>query len=127
MTKQEIDQKIKNVADKIAVEYKPEKIILFGSFAWGNPTEDSDVDLFIVKRSKKKRADRGRELSSKLFGYEFPAMDILIYTPEEVEKSINEYKNLFIEDILRHGKVLYAKQKNAFIIALPKRPLNILH
>lgn len=127
MTKQEIDQKIKNVADKIAVGYKPEKIILFGSFAWGNPTEDSDIDLFIVKRSKKKRIDRERELNSKLFKYEFPAMDILIYTPEEVEKSINEYKNLFIEDILRHGKVLYTKQKNAFIITLPERPLNILH
>jgi len=54
-------------------------------------------------------------------------MDILVYTPEEVEKSINEYKNLFIEDILRHGKVLYAKQEKPFIITLPKRPLNILH
>lgn len=127
MTKQKTDQKIRDIADKIATEYKPEKIILFGSFAWGNPTKDSDIDLFIVKHSKKKRLDRERELNSKLFGYEFPAMDILIYTPEEVKKSINEYKNLFIEDILRHGKVLYIKQKSAFNFALPKRPLNILH
>ena len=40
--------KIREVADKIALEYQPEKIILFGSFAWGTPNKDSDIDLFIV-------------------------------------------------------------------------------
>ncbi|MEK7658317.1 MAG: nucleotidyltransferase domain-containing protein [Patescibacteria group bacterium] len=127
MTTQEAEQKIKNIVDKIALEYKPEKIILFGSFAWGKPNQDSDVDLFVVKQSKKKRIDRERELRLKLFGYNFPAMDILIYTPEEVEKSVNEYKNLFIEDILRNGKVIYAKHGKALNIVFPKRPLNILH
>lgn len=127
MTKQETEQKIKDIVDKIALKYRPEKIILFGSFAWGKPTKDSDIDLFIVKHSQKRRIDRERELKLKLFRYKFPAMDILIYTPEEVEKSINEYKNLFIEDILRHGKVLYAKRGNTFAIVLPKRQLSILH
>jgi len=60
MTKEKVDIKIKDIADKIATKYKPEKIILFGSFALDNPTEDSDVDLFIVKRSKKKRIGRER-------------------------------------------------------------------
>ena len=54
-------QKIKQVAAKIVQEYKPEKIILFGSHAWGKPIPDSDVDLFIVKNSNKRRSDREYE------------------------------------------------------------------
>lgn len=123
----EITDNIKNISDKIIAEYKPEKIILFGSFAWGNPTKDSDIDLFIIKRSMKRRSYRERELKTKLFEYKFPAMDILIYTPKEVEKSVNKYKNLFIEDILRNGKVVYSRPGNTSNITFPKRPLNILH
>jgi len=41
-------EKIQEVADKIATEHNPEKIILFGSYAWGSPTEDSDVVLEIL-------------------------------------------------------------------------------
>ncbi|KKQ23502.1 MAG: hypothetical protein A3G45_01980 [Candidatus Staskawiczbacteria bacterium RIFCSPLOWO2_12_FULL_37_15] len=123
----EITDKIKNIIDEIVRQYRPEKIILFGSFVWGNPNKDSDIDLFIIKQSQKSRIERQRELRLKLFGSDFPAMDILVYTPEEVEKSINEYKNLFIEDILRHGKVLYSKPGSLFNVALPKRRLNILH
>lgn len=54
-------QKLKKVTEKIVKEYKPEKIILFGSHAWGKPSRDSDVDLFIVKNSKKRRSDREYE------------------------------------------------------------------
>ena len=113
--------------DILKEHYRSEAIILFGSFVWGNPNKDSDIDLFIIKQSQKSRIERQRELRLKLFGSDFPAMDILVYTPEEVGKSINEYKNLFIEDILRHGKVLYSKPGSLFNVALPKRRLNILH
>ena len=48
------EQKLKEITDKIVKEYQPEKIILFGSWAWGEPHEWSDVDLFIIKRSEKR-------------------------------------------------------------------------
>jgi len=83
--------------------------------------------LLVIKDSRKKRFERERELRSKLFGHNFPAIDILVYTPEEIRKSINEYKNLFIEDILRNGRVIYTKPGSVFSITFPKRPLNILH
>ena len=51
MVKEETKRKIQAIADKIAREYKPEKIILFGSYAWGHPHEDSDLDFFIVKKT----------------------------------------------------------------------------
>ncbi|MFA6047919.1 MAG: nucleotidyltransferase domain-containing protein [Parcubacteria group bacterium] len=124
------EAKIPEIKERIVKEIDPEKIILFGSYAWGNPTEDSDVDLFVVKKSSEKRLERQRKLRKILFDSisgNFPAMDILVYTPEETEKSVNEHKNLFIEDILRHGKTIYTKPKSAFNVKLPARPLTILH
>ena len=47
MSKKEIDKKIAEITDKIVKEFKPEKIILFGSYAWGKPNKDSDIDLLV--------------------------------------------------------------------------------
>lgn len=106
--KKKNQKEIKRITNQIVKKYKPEKIILFGSYAWGMPTKDSDVDLFIVKRSRKRRIDRVRELSKYLFGHDFPAMDILIYTPAETKKRLS-INDPFIEDIVSKGKLLYVK------------------
>ena len=50
--------KISEIISKIANGYKPEKIILFGSYATGNPTEDSDLDLFVIKETDLPKPDR---------------------------------------------------------------------
>lgn len=121
------DKKIQEIADKIVKEYQPEKIILFGSYAWGKPHKDSDVDLLVVKNSSENRFERQRSLRKLLFDGDYPAMDLMVYTPEEIEKSVNKNKNLFIEDILRHGKIIYNKPRSMFKIRLPLRPLTILH
>jgi len=120
------EQNILEIKDKIVKEFSPEKIILFGSYAWGNPTDDSDVDLLIVKKSKKPRIERTQEMKKFLWRDKVP-MDLLVYTPEEIAKSINENQNLFIEDIVRNGKILYEKPGNAFAIMFPQRPLIVLH
>jgi predicted nucleotidyltransferase len=96
---------ISKIKDKIVREIKPEKIILFGSYAWGEPTEDSDVDLFIIQKSKEPRRIRQKELRRKLWGSDVP-MDLLVYTPEEIEKRL-EIDDPFILHILNKGKVLY--------------------
>lgn len=125
MDKSAVEQKIQAIVDKIVQEYQPEKIILFGSWAWGEPHEDSDVDLFIIKKTHQARLDRSRELQRILTHREVP-LDFLVYTPEEVEESINENHNLFIEDIMRNGKVLYTRPDGGISITLPKRALTIL-
>lgn len=99
---------INEIRDKIVREYKPEKIILFGSYAWGKPHEWSDVDLFIVKKSKKRRIEREYELRMKLIDDNFPPMDLLIYTPKEVEKRF-EIGDFFIQDIFSKGIILYGQ------------------
>jgi len=118
-------EKIPEIKEKIVREIDPEKIILFGSYAWGKPTEDSDVDLFIIKASGERRINRARRVREAISGSDVP-VDILVYTPEEIKKSINESHNLFIEDIIRNGKTIYEKSANTFGVVFPSRPLTIL-
>jgi predicted nucleotidyltransferase len=101
-------RELRRVAEKIITEYQPEKIILFGSWAWGVPHEWSDIDLFILKESNKRRLEREQELRLKLFGNKFPPLDLLIYTPKELEKRLS-IEDFFIGDIVQKGTILYAR------------------
>ena len=107
MEKQITEEKIQEVAQKIAKEFQPEKIILFGSYAWGKPHKDSDVDLFVIKNTNIPSLKRIETLDRIFSRREFP-MDFLVYTPAEVEKSLNR-EDFFVQDILTKGKVLYAQ------------------
>lgn len=55
------------IVNKIIKDYHPDKIILFGSFAKGNPRPESDIDLLIIKETKKRRVDRFVEVKRLLF------------------------------------------------------------
>lgn len=101
-----INQKLSEITEKIVNEFKPEKIILFGSYAWGNPNTDSDIDLFVVKKTDKSRLERGVEAEKILWGFGVP-IDILVYTPEEVQNRL-QLKDFFIENIFTKGKILYS-------------------
>lgn len=99
-------QKLKKIVDKIVKEYKPEKIILFGSYAWGKPRKDSDVDLFIVKKDKKNfLADQ--QIVRKIIDGEIAA-DVLIYTPIEIKRRLN-LGDFFFENIINNGIYIYGK------------------
>lgn len=98
-------QTIKNITDKIAEEFSPAKIILFGSYGWGMPHEDSDIDLFIIKETNDRRIDRERAVRKIIFGIE-TSLDILVYTPDEVSRRL-ALEDPFISQILTKGKTLY--------------------
>lgn len=98
------DKKLSEIVVKIAEEFKPEKIILFGSWAWGEPGPDSDVDLLIIKKTEDTRK-LAREIDDVLFPRSFP-IDLIVYRPDQVEKR-NKMGDFFISDILSKGKVLY--------------------
>ena len=99
-------EKLKEITDKIVKEYKPEKIILFGSWAWGKPGLDSDVDLFVVKDTKNTRKT-AQEIDGLIFPRPFP-VDLIVYTPAQLEKR-KKMNDFFIKDIITKGRVLYAK------------------
>jgi len=100
------DQKIKEITDKIIQEYQPEKIILFGSWAWGKPTEDSDVDLLIVKDT-----NNTRKFAMEIDGFVFPRpfpIDFIVYTSSQLKKELN-LEEPFVSKVAKDGKVLYKK------------------
>ncbi|MEK7172547.1 MAG: nucleotidyltransferase domain-containing protein [Patescibacteria group bacterium] len=106
MDARNIGEKIKEVSQKIAKEFKPEKIILFGSRAWGEPSPDSDVDLLVIKKAADNRK-LAREIDSSIFPRPFP-LDLIVYGPEQVEQR-KLRGDFFINDILTKGKILYAQ------------------
>jgi predicted nucleotidyltransferase len=105
MNARTIRKNIKVVADQIAREFLPEKIILFGSYAWGEPGPDSDVDLLIIKKTDDTRRT-AREIDSALFPRPFP-LDLIVYDPEQVVRR-REAGDAWINHVLMKGKVLYA-------------------
>jgi predicted nucleotidyltransferase len=107
-----VAQTLPQAIERIVAALKPEKIILFGSYADGNPTHDSDVDLLVIMETKKKRANRYLAVSSLLHPRQFP-VDIIVKTPKEVEEALKGGKDnsFFIREIIKKGKVLYDRHQ----------------
>ena len=105
--KQEFKKEIENITQQLIAKYRPEKIILFGSFARGEETENSDIDLLFVKESAQKRPFRIKEVFTALRGLrrDYP-LDPIVYTAQELEKrkALGDY---FIKRVLAEGKILY--------------------
>ncbi len=100
---------ISEVVEKIKTEYQPEKIILFGSYAYGTPSEDSDIDLFIIKDTDKRRIDRFIEVSPLVENPDYHiSISPLVYTPKEIEHRL-AIGDQFLEEVLTKGEVLYAR------------------
>ena len=104
--------------DNVIVSLKPSdpyKIVLFGSYANGNPTEHSDIDLMVildnehVSKTYQERLDKRVYIRRLLreVNREYP-LDLLVYSKAELQK-VREYGNPFIIDIEKTGKVIYEK------------------
>ena len=96
---------IAGVAKAIVENFHPEKIILFGSYASGNPTPDSDLDFLVVMNTDQPRNKRSFAIRS-MFNPVPCAMDILVYTPDEVNKW-NGATNHIITEAFLDGRVIY--------------------
>lgn len=99
------EQLIEEIKDRIVSAVQPEKIILFGSYAYGTPTKDSDLDLLVIMPSFEPMHKRIFRIRKLLRDFRVPK-DVIVYTPEEV----NDWKdvsNAFITSIMRKGKVIY--------------------
>lgn len=104
MKKTDIQQEIESLKNRLVEVYAPEKIILFGSAAWGGD-DVGDIDVFIIKKDVPHYgADRAAELY-RLMESELP-VDYIVYTPEEAEKWL-ALGDPFLKKIMREGRVLY--------------------
>ena len=99
-----IEKAVRDAAKKI----KPKKVILFGSYAYGKPNKDSDVDLLFIKNTNLSRMERSCLVDQYL--EHFLPMDILVKTPSEIEKRL-KMGDPFYHEIIKKGKVLFDDSK----------------
>lgn len=102
------DNEIKKVVLNIAKAANADRIILFGSYARGEATENSDVDLMVIAESSLPRFKRSRELY-KLFRPHPFGMDLIVYTPKEIEKGKRSPLS-FVSKVLSEGKTMYVRR-----------------
>jgi len=97
-------QNIKTFVRQVAARFHPQRVILFGSYAYGKPTVDSDVDLLVVMPHEGHPAVQAAEIRQRIHAG-FP-LDLIVRSPETIRQRL-AMGDYFIEDILSQGKTLY--------------------
>ena len=104
-----IEPPIQEIIRRIVEAFRPRRIVMFGSRARGDTRPDSDLDLMVEMETDDPPAVRVRTIDA-LFGLRRWAMDLVVYTPEEVEQQ-RQYRNALIRVIESEGKVLYEQPR----------------
>ena len=99
---------LREIARKVVQAFRPKNVILFGSYAYGKPTSDSDLDLLIVMESRDRPAERIRKVSD-LFDPRPLPMDFIVLTPGEVQRRLSGF-DPFLEEVLAKGQTLYGSE-----------------
>ena len=97
---------IETVVERLKAEFQPEQIFLFGSHAWGTPTEDSDVDLMVIVPNSDEYPIRRDQHAQRCLGRLLVSADVLVRTRREVERVQNVLGSL-TRDVLRNGRKVY--------------------
>lgn len=95
---------IQNVAGQIAKAFHPQKIVLFGSYAYGVPTENSDVDMLVILPFEGKGAQKSVEIM-RAVNPVIP-VDLLVRTMDQISERIR-LNDFFLREVMEKGKVLY--------------------
>lgn len=95
---------IEALSQQITQKFQPKQIILFGSYAYGEPTEDSDVDLLVILPFEGHGVHKAIEIRNQV-NSQFP-LDLIVRTPEQLLQR-QEMGDFFIQEILEKGRILY--------------------
>jgi len=102
-----VPQNLLNEAvERLKNEFQPEEIYLFGSHAWGAPTEDSDVDFMVIVPQSDERPIRRDQRAQHCLGRLLISADILVRTRREVNR-VRDVRGSLTQDILKRGRKLY--------------------
>lgn len=104
----DIEVYLKEAVRRIIENFNPEKIILFGSYAYGQPTADSDMDLMVIMDTDEKPHKRAVPLRKALKGIGIPK-DIIVKTPGEFDR-FKDIVGTIIYPAAHKGKVLYERR-----------------
>lgn len=100
-------QHIKAFVKQVVSRFHPQRVILFGSYAYGRPTPDSDVDLLIVMPHRGHAVVQAAEIRKRIHAG-FP-MDLVVRSPREVRRRL-AMGDSFISEIMERGQPLYEGQ-----------------
>ena len=100
------DTMLDQITHRIVVEFSPERVVLFGSQAWGDPETASDIDLLVVMDTDDTLAAEAR-VGRDCRPHKVP-MDVLVKTPTDVADRLR-LGDAFIRRIIEHGRVLYER------------------
>lgn len=107
-TTREVGKIIQGIVEKLVAGYAPQRVILFGSYAYGDPQPDSDIDLLIIKETPERFIDRWVTVRRILSDPKRTVpLETLVLTPEEVSRRL-AIGDQFVAEIMKKGKVLYA-------------------
>lgn len=101
--------RIESLSKRIAEEFRPDRIILFGSYAYGEPTEDSDVDILVIMPFAGKPVHKAIEIRTKI-DPRFP-VDLIVRTPQQVQERV-AMNDWFMREIVEKGRTLYEEHNS---------------
>ena len=96
--------KIQSFVDEVVRQFQPERVVLFGSYAYGQPNEDSDVDLLVIMDHMGHSVDQASEIRKQIRAG-FP-LDLLVRSPQVIRERL-AMDDFFITEILGEGETLY--------------------
>lgn len=99
---------LSEITRRIVDQFRPQRVVLFGSYAGGSPDIHSDLDLLVVMNTRQPIAKR-IETVSRVARVPFLPMDVLVHTPNEMRKRLKK-GDPFLLDVLSRGKVLYQRE-----------------
>jgi predicted nucleotidyltransferase len=103
---------LQEIIRRIVDAVDPAKIILFGSYAYGTPHNDSDIDILVIMETDRPRHKRPIAINRALAGLLIPK-DILVYTPAEID-DWKDVPQAFVTQVIKKGVVVYDKDKERF-------------
>jgi predicted nucleotidyltransferase len=95
---------IQSLVEQIATLYQPQKIILFGSYAYGTPRPESDVDILVIMDTQESEMEQAAAICRKI-PYRF-GLDLIVCTPQRLAQRL-EWGDSFLKEIIQRGATLY--------------------
>lgn len=107
MSRREVEPLLRRAVHRIRRKFpQVRQIVLFGSYAAGTPTRDSDLDFFVVMPTRRRWNDRARQLHA-IFPERPLPIDFVVRTPSEIQERLTTYFCPFTREVMTTGRVLY--------------------
>jgi predicted nucleotidyltransferase len=105
----DINETLNAALRRIVNDYKPEKIIVFGSYAYGQPDSESDLDLLIIKQTNERPIDRRIAVRTLLRPLKLrPGVSPIVVTQDEIDERL-ALGDPFAEELMTKGRVIYER------------------